>query len=332
MADKHVTGPIQVIVIGFDHFEATGRIMAELRKVRRRGVVRIVDILFVQKDAHGSIENTMHMTDLSERERERLGAIAGSLIGMRAGGPEGAILGAELGAEAVAERDAGLGTDRLKELAESIPAGGAAAILVIEHHWAASLRDAIGAAGGRNLMQAMITPDALAIVGEELRVKLEAEEAIEAAEAVKMMAALDIAQTLVEMELIEEAAVQEAAEVVASAIALEEAVAEDVIDTLFAADLIEEAAKEEAEEIVRWSMDVEEAAIEDAEDTVAIAEEIKADAALEAIRALIAAEVIKEEAAREAVAALIAAELIEEEAAEEALEAVLAAAEVEAEA
>ena len=50
MAEKHVTGPIQVIVIGFDHFEATGRIMAELRKVRRRGVVRIVDILFVQKD------------------------------------------------------------------------------------------------------------------------------------------------------------------------------------------------------------------------------------------------------------------------------------------
>ena len=50
MADKHVTGPIQVFVIGFDKFEATGRIMAELRRVRKRGVIRIVDIIFVQKN------------------------------------------------------------------------------------------------------------------------------------------------------------------------------------------------------------------------------------------------------------------------------------------
>ena len=332
MADKHVTGPIQVIVIGFDKFEATGRIMAEIRRVRRRGVVRIVDILFVQKDKHGSIENTMHLTDLSERERMRLGSIAGGLIGLNAAGLPGAALGAEMGALAVAERDAGLGFDRLKELAESIPAGGAAAVLVIEHHWAAALRDAIGAAGGRNLMQAMITPDALAIVGEELRVKLEAEEAIEAAQALKVAAAMDLALTLVELEIIKEAAVEEAAEVLAVALAVEEAAAEDVVDTLFAAELIEEAAKEDAEEVVRMSLDVEEAAIEDAEDTVAISQEIQADAALDAIRALIAAEVIKEEAAKEAVAALIAAELIEEEAADEALAAVLAAEENESEA
>ena len=108
MADKHVTGPIQVFVIGFDKFEATGRIMAELRRVRKRGVIRLVDVLFVQKDQHGSIENSMHLTDLSENERMRLGAIAGGLIGLHAGGVEGMVEGAELGALAVAERDAGL--------------------------------------------------------------------------------------------------------------------------------------------------------------------------------------------------------------------------------
>ena len=193
MADKHVTGPIQVFVIGFDKFEATGRIMAELRRVRKRGVIRIVDVIFVQKDKHGSIENSMHLTDLSENERMRLGSIAGGLIGLHEGGLEGMLVGEELGALAVAERDAGLGVDRMKELAESIPAGGAAAILVIEHHWAANLRDAIADAGGRALMQAMISPDALALVGDELRVKMEAEDAIEAAEEVKMAAAMEIA-------------------------------------------------------------------------------------------------------------------------------------------
>ncbi len=180
MADKHVTGPIQVFVVGFDKFEATGRILAELRRVRKRGVIRVIDTLFVQKDAHGDIANTMHLTDLSEDERMRLGAIAGGLIGLAEGGLEGGLEGAELGALAVAERDAGLSVDRLIELGESIPAGGAAAILVIEHHWATDLRDAIAEAGGRTLMQAMVAPDALALVGEELRVKMEAEEAIEA--------------------------------------------------------------------------------------------------------------------------------------------------------
>ena len=116
MSDKHVTGPIQVFVIGFDKFEATGRIMAELRRVRKRGVIRVIDILFVQKDVHGSIENTMHLTDLSEAERMRLGSIAGALIGLHEGGLQGGLAGAELGAEVVAERDAGLSVDRLREL------------------------------------------------------------------------------------------------------------------------------------------------------------------------------------------------------------------------
>ncbi len=332
MADKRVTGPIQVFVVGFDQFEATGRIMAELRRVRKRGVIRLVDVIFVQKDKHGSIENSMHMTDLSENERMRLGSIAGGLIGLHEGGVEGMVEGEILGALAVAERDAGLSVDRMQELAEAIPAGGAAAVLVIEHHWAADLRDAIADAGGHSLMQAMISPDALALVGDELRVRLEAEEAIEILEEVKMAAAIEIAQVLIEAELIEEAAISEAADVVATALAIEDAAAEDVIDTLFAAELIEEAAREEATDVVRMAMDVEEEATEEAEDAVEAADEIVSEAALRAIRALIAAELIEEEAAREAVAALVTAELIEEAAMEEALAVVLAAKEIEAEA
>ncbi len=330
MAEKHVTGPIQVFVIGFDKFEATGRIMAELRRTRKRGVIRIVDVIFVQKDRHGSIENSMHLTDLSEDERMRLGAIAGGLIGLHAGGVEGMVKGEVIGATAVAERDAGLSVDRMQELAESIPAGGAAAILVIEHHWAASLRDAIVDAGGRTLLQAMISPDALAIVGDELRAKMEAEDAIEAAEQVKLAAAMEIAQTLVEAELIEEAAISEAADVVATALAVEDAAAEDVVETLFAADLIEETAKEEAEDVVRMSLDVEEAATEEAEDAVVAAREVESAAALRAVRALMAADLIEREAAQEAVDALVAAEMIKQEAADEAVASVLAADEVAA--
>ena len=161
MSEKRVTGPIQVFVIGFEKFQATGKILAELRRVRKRGVIRLVDLLFVQKDNRGNVSNAMHMTDLSEAERQRLGSVAGGLIGLQAGGLEGAAAGAEMGAMAVAERDYGLSRDQLQNLADSIPNGTAAAILVIEHHWATKLRDAIAEAGGVALAQAMISPQAL---------------------------------------------------------------------------------------------------------------------------------------------------------------------------
>lgn len=313
MSEKRVTGPIQVFVIGFEKFKETGKILAELRRVRKRGVIRVVDLLFVQKDNQGFVSNAMHLTDLSETERQRLGAVAGGLIGLQTAGIQGALAGAEIGAMAVAERDYGLSQDQLHDLADSIPNGSAAAILVIEHHWATALRYAIGEAGGVALAQAMISPTALVMVGAELNAMLEAETAIEEAEAVKYAAALEVAQVLADAELIEEIAIGEAADAVATALAVEDAAAEDVAETLVAADLIEEAAMDDAAEVVADALEAEEAA-----------EEIKAAAALEAIRALMAAELIEKEAANEVVSALVAAEIIEDEAAEDALNALLA--------
>jgi uncharacterized membrane protein len=246
MSEARVTGPIQVIVVGFDNFQATGAILAELRRVRKRGTIRVIDLLFVNKDAHGKVASSMHMSDLSERERQNLGAIAGSLIGLQQGGMEGAELGAELGARAVAERDAGMSAEQLADLANSIPAGSAGAILVIEHHWATHLRQTLAGAGGRMLMQAMITPDALVMVGAELNAVMEAQDAIEAAEVVKMAAAIDIIQTLQAAALIEEAVMLEAAEVVAAALAVVDAATDAALTALLEAGFIEEASREEA--------------------------------------------------------------------------------------
>ena len=328
MSEKRVTGPIQVFVIGFEKFKENGKILAELRRVRKRGVIRVVDMLFVQKDKKGAVSNAMHMTDLNEDERQRLGAIAGALIGLDAAGLEGAVVGAEMGAMAVAERDYGLNRDRLEDLTDSIPNGSAAAILVVEHHWATRVRDAIAEAGGVSLAQAMVSPTAVLMVGREITAIIEAEDAIEAAEAIKYAAAMEVAQVLVEAELIEEAAIAEAADVLATALAVEDAAAADVAATLVEADLIEEAAMDEAAEAVAGALAIEDEAEKEAEEAIEAADEIKAAAALEAIRALIAAKVIEDEAAKEAVAALVTAEIIEEEAAEEALAAVLAADEI----
>jgi len=259
MAEKRVTGPIQVFVIGLDKCEASGRIMAELQRVRKRGVIRVIDVLFVQKARDGTISSSMHMTDLSDGDRMRLGTVAGGLIGLREGASAGAEDSAALGALAVAERDAGLSADRLADLADAIPSGTSAAILVIEHHWATRLRNALADAGGHSLMQAMITPDALALVGEELRVMQEAEEAIELAEAVKYAAAIEIVRTLAAAKLIEQAAIEHAADVVATALAIEDAAAQDVADMLFAAELIDDAAIDDAGRVVSRALAAKEA-------------------------------------------------------------------------
>jgi uncharacterized membrane protein len=322
MSEKRVTGPIQVFVIGFDQFEPTGKIMAELRRVRKRGVIRVIDMLFVQKDRQGNITSSTHATDLSGAERQRLGSMAGALIGLQMGGMEGAIAGSEMGALAVAERDYGLARDQLRDLANSIPNESAAAILVIEHHWATRLRNALAGAGGRLLMQAMITPQALVMVGAELNAVIEAQQVIEAAEEVKLAAAMEVAQVLVEARLIELAAISEATDVVAAAIAIEDAAAADVARSLLEADLIKEAAMQDTIETVAGALEVE--------DEVEIGapmkktEAIKYAAAAEALRELIAAEVIDPGAARSAGAALVAADIVEEAAADEAVAAGLA--------
>ncbi len=251
MATKRITGPVQVFVIGFEKADFGGQILAELKRVRKRGVIRLVDLLFVSKAADGTISSSMHMSDLSEAERLRMGRVAGGLIGLEMGGDlEGAVEGAELGELRVAVRDYGMSADQLADLADSIPPGTSAAIMVIEHHWAARLRDAIGEAGGELLVQAMISPDLLLTVGAGLEARLEAEEAIEMAEIVKVAAAMEVAQVLATAELIEEAAMIEVAEVVATALAIEDAAAQEATDALIIAGLIEEAAAEEAAEVV----------------------------------------------------------------------------------
>jgi uncharacterized membrane protein len=253
------------LLIGFDQGDRfSGQILAELRRVRKRGVIRIVDLLFVQKDRGGNVQSAMHMTDLSERERQRLGAVAAGLLGLQIDGLEGAAAGAAMGAMAVAERDHGMSADQLREPAAQIPAGGAGAVLVIEHHWAARLWEAIGEAGGRLLAQALVGPDVLVMVGRELEAKLEAAEAIEAAEAVKAMAALEAVRALAAAELIEEASIAEAADVVAASIAIEAATTAEAAATVAAAADVEASAADRAANALIAAGVIEAAAAEEA--------------------------------------------------------------------
>ncbi len=155
-------GPVQILVIGFDHPDFKGDVLAELRRLRDDELVRLVDLVVVRKDDDGNIEKFKH-TDLSPTELEELGATIGALIGLGFGGDQETMeAGARFGAEAIANGD---------EMSDSwyvddaIPAGTAAAIALIEHRWAIPLRDSIRKAGGFHLADAWIHPADLVAIG-----------------------------------------------------------------------------------------------------------------------------------------------------------------------
>ena len=61
-------GPIQLIALGFERTDKfKGRIMRELEEIKSRGVIRVLDLLFVMKDENGDIV-AFEDTDLSPEE------------------------------------------------------------------------------------------------------------------------------------------------------------------------------------------------------------------------------------------------------------------------
>src|ERR1700754_760593 len=158
-------GPVQLIVLGFRHPDFQGEIIAELERLRESDMVRVIDSLAVYKDAQGAME-VEHLSNLSEDEAIELGSKVGALIGLGIeGDEEGAEAGAMAGAEAAAEGVRVFDDDDAWDVLASIPNDSSAALLLVEHHWAVPLRDAIARAGGFRLSDGFISPLDLVQIG-----------------------------------------------------------------------------------------------------------------------------------------------------------------------
>jgi len=145
-------GPLHILVIGFDHPDFTGRALDELSKLEDGDVVRLVDLLFVEKDDDGNIV-TLQVDEIDDAKRESLGDLAGAFVG----------LGADLDGDGVADDI----DEELWDIAAEIPRGTAAAIVILEHRWAIGLRDALADAGGQLVGDALVPAEELAAMGAE---------------------------------------------------------------------------------------------------------------------------------------------------------------------
>jgi uncharacterized membrane protein len=157
-------GPVQLIVLGFDHPEFHGEIIAELERLRESDTVRVIDALAVYKDADGEVE-VEHLSNLTEEEARELGSKVGALVGLGIEGDKGFEAGAVAGAEAAEDGLQVFSEEEAWDVLEDIPNDSAAALLLLEHHWAVPLRDAITRAGGFRLGDGFISPLDLVEIG-----------------------------------------------------------------------------------------------------------------------------------------------------------------------
>jgi hypothetical protein len=132
-----VTGPVQVLVVGFEHFTFSGEVMTELDRLREAGTARLLDLLLVERAADG----TLNTLPVSEGSDPGLGQLAASILG-------------------ASDPDVPCAAEPLDgstwSLADAIPVGTCAAVALIEHVWATPLRAAIDRSGGRALEEAWL--------------------------------------------------------------------------------------------------------------------------------------------------------------------------------
>ncbi|MFB8777851.1 DUF6325 family protein [Streptomyces broussonetiae] len=138
MSDELETvGPIDYLVVEFPGNRMTGEGLPLLVDLVERGLIRILDLVFVRKDEDGTVTG-MEIADLSGDGALDLSVFAGASSGL-------------------------LGQDDLEEAAVALEPGSSAGILVYENRWAAPFAAALHRGGARLVASGRIpVPDLVA--------------------------------------------------------------------------------------------------------------------------------------------------------------------------
>jgi hypothetical protein len=192
VSSEPAVGPLQLLIVGFETLDRLrGDIARELRDLRGRGLVRVLDARLVSRDAEGALTEV----DLNQLIGEPVLSAerpAAHLLGLNGAGHLDA--GGRFEPEAF-HATAGFAVEDLRRLTDAIPNGEHAAVVLVEHVWARRLRQSIREAGGLLLAQGMLTPEVVMIAGAELQARADAEAAIELAQAARGSALVQALET-----------------------------------------------------------------------------------------------------------------------------------------
>ena len=144
--DLDQMGPIDYLVLEFPGNKMTGEAFPLLMDLVDRGLIRILDLVFVRKDIDGSVVG-LELKDVDGDGELDLSVFAGASSGL-------------------------LGEDDIREAGDVLQPGSSAGVLVYENVWAAPLAAAIRRSGGQLVasgripVQAVLSAlDAIELVG-----------------------------------------------------------------------------------------------------------------------------------------------------------------------
>ncbi|MGV1007374.1 MAG: DUF6325 family protein [Dermatophilaceae bacterium] len=138
--DVEEMGPIDYIVIEFPGNKFTGEAFPALIELVDRGLIRILDLMFIRKDLDGST-TALTIQDLSDDDDDDGGDFDVRVF-------EGASSGL-------------LGDDDITEAAEAIDPGSSAGLLIYENVWAAPFAVAVRRSGGQLVASGRIPVQAI---------------------------------------------------------------------------------------------------------------------------------------------------------------------------
>ena len=134
--------PLEYALVEFKGNKFSGKIVPELLDLAERGIVRYVDIVFIQKEKDGSAR-TIELNDLDEESYRMFVPIGTHVASL-------------------------FTTDDLEKAASKLRKNSAAALFLWENLWTANLRRAIVDAGGQLVERGQISPEVVKQFKREL--------------------------------------------------------------------------------------------------------------------------------------------------------------------
>ncbi|MFE5589366.1 DUF6325 family protein [Streptomyces sp. NPDC056549] len=128
-------GPIDYVVIEFPGNRMTGEGFPLLVDLVDRGIIRILDLMFIRKDEDGSV-TALEIADFTGDGELDLAVFEGAQSGL-------------------------LGQDDLEEAAEAVEPGNSAGLLIYENVWAAPFATALRRSGAQLVASGRVPVQAL---------------------------------------------------------------------------------------------------------------------------------------------------------------------------
>lgn len=126
-------GPVEYIVLDFPGNRFNGQIVPALAELVEQGWVRILDLVFVKKDADGTV-NSFELSDLTDDETSAFSNLNHQVKGL-------------------------LSQEDLDKIGRDLPNDSSAALLVWENIWAIRFRNAVRDSGGVLVAHDRIAPE-----------------------------------------------------------------------------------------------------------------------------------------------------------------------------